>query len=451
MAKLQERWVCIDCGNTQSQWSGNCNGCKSWNTIEKFLESKISNSVIRSGKVSKPIPITQVEIGAEERFSCGMPEVDKVFGGGLVRGSLTLVGGEPGIGKSTLMIQIAYNIAKSGKKVLYITGEESLSQAALRAKRVKSEHDDLLLYQETSFTKIVYQIEEIKPDFIILDSIQICHKEELPSAPGSVAQVKEIAISMMKIAKELNITSICIGHVTKGGDVAGPKVLEHIVDTVLEFEGDRDLEIRMLRSKKNRFGKSEEMAIFSMGEEGLKEEENPSMIFLEKRKSAQVGAVVGTILEGSRPIFINIEALATPSAYSTPARKASGFDPTRLAILLAVLEKKVGMHFSSYDVFLSIAGGVKVKDPAVDLALSLAIASSFTNKKIDSDTVIIGEVGLGGEVRSVLKLGNRLKEVAALGFKRAVVPMGSKKLEVEGNLEIMEVQTVEEAVQKLLI
>jgi DNA repair protein RadA/Sms len=250
----------------------------------------------------------------------------------------------------------------------------------------------------------------------------------------------------MKVAKELLVTTICIGHVTKGGDVAGPKVLEHIVDTVLEFEGDRDLEIRMLRSKKNRFGKSEEMAIFSMDEKGLQEEQNPSMIFINKRKLSQTGTVIGTILEGSRPIFIEIEALVAPTPFATPTRKSSGFDPTRLAILLAVLEKKVGMHFSSYDVFLSIAGGIKVKDPAVDLALSLAIASSFTNKTIEADIVVIGEVGLGGEIKGVQKIHNRLKEVASHGFKKVFIPKGGKKLEQELDLEIIEVGTIEEVI-----
>jgi len=453
MAKLQNKWMCKECGNTQSQWSGNCSGCKSWNTIEKFLESKSSRHSDYGMRktISKPVSIVEVEIGSEERFTSGFAEVDKVFGGGIVKGSFTLIGGEPGIGKSTLMIQCAKNLAERGKKVLYVTGEESLSQAALRAKRVGAEHKDVYMYQETSFSRIVHQIEELKPDFLILDSIQICHKEEIPSPPGSIAQVKEIAISLMKIAKELSVTTLCVGHVTKGGDVAGPKVLEHIVDTVLEFEGDRDLEIRMLRSKKNRFGKSEEMAIFSMHEDGLREEENPSMIFLEKRKAAQVGSAIGTILEGSRPIFIDIESLVVPTNAMTPTRKASGFDPVRLAIILAVLEKKVGMHFSSYDVFLSIAGGIKVKDPAVELALALAIASSFTNKKIDSDIVVIGEVGLGGEIRNVQKIQNRLKEVASHGFKKVVIPKSSKKIDGFEGLKIFQVESVDEAIQKLLI
>jgi DNA repair protein RadA/Sms len=446
MAKVLEGWVCKECGNTQSQWSGNCSGCKLWNTIEKFSEAKGSPFGLFGRKDHKPVPITEVQIGAEERFSCGIKEVDKVFGGGIVRGSLSLIGGEPGIGKSTLMIQMAHHLSISGKKVLYVTGEESLSQAAIRAHRVGAIHPNLLLYQETSFTKIIAQIEDQKPDFMILDSIQICHKEELSSPPGSVNQVKEIAISLMKVAKELLVTTICIGHVTKGGDVAGPKVLEHIVDTVLEFEGDRDLEIRMLRSKKNRFGKSEEMAIFSMDEKGLQEEQNPSMIFINKRKLSQTGTVIGTILEGSRPIFIEIEALVAPTPFATPTRKSSGFDPTRLAILLAVLEKKVGMHFSSYDVFLSIAGGIKVKDPAVDLALSLAIASSFTNKTIEADIVVIGEVGLGGEIKGVQKIHNRLKEVASHGFKKVFIPKGGKKLEQELDLEIIEVGTIEEVI-----
>ncbi len=450
MGKVLSSWVCKECGNTQSQWSGNCSGCKSWNTIEKFLEAKLPSHGIRGVKIQKPVPITDVKIGDEERFSCGFQEVDKVFGGGIVRGSLSLISGEPGIGKSTLLIQIAKHLSSSGKRVLYVTGEESLSQAAIRAHRVDAIHPDLLLYQETSFTRILEQIEEQKPDFMILDSIQICHKEELSSPPGSVNQVKEIALSLMKVAKELLVTTICIGHVTKGGDVAGPKVLEHIVDTVLEFEGDRDLEIRMLRSKKNRFGKSDEMAIFSMGEKGLQEEQNPSMIFINKRKISQTGTVIGTILEGSRPIFIEIESLVAPSPFATPTRKASGFDPTRLAILLAVLEKKVGMHFSSYDVFLSIAGGVKVKDPAVDLALSLAIASSFTNKMIESDIVVIGEVGLGGEIKGVQKMQNRLKEIASHGFKRVMIPKGGKKLDQNSDIEVLEVETIEEAIHLLL-
>ena len=361
MGKLQTSWLCKECGHTQSQWSGNCIGCKSWNTIEKFLETKMAKSQRSTGVNAKPIPITKVEIGSEDRFTSGYTEVDKVFGGGIVKGSLSLIGGEPGIGKSTLMIQIASYIASVGKKVLYITGEESLSQAASRAKRVNAVHDNLLLYQETSFTKILNQIDAIQPDLIILDSIQICHREELSSPPGSVMQVKDIAISLMKISKELEITTLCIGHVTKGGDVAGPKVLEHIVDTVLEFEGDKDVDIRMLRSKKNRFGKSDELAIFSMKESGLKEEDNPSMVFLEKRTAAKSGSVLGTILEGSRTIFIDIESLVVPSAFPTPTRKSSGFDPTRLAILLAVLEKKVGMHLSSYDVFFIYRRGVEGK------------------------------------------------------------------------------------------
>lgn len=454
MAKLTTKWMCKECGNVQSQWSGNCSGCKSWNTIEKFLESKMKSSSSHFGiakGVQKPVPIKDVKIGAEQRFTSGFAEVDKVFGGGIVKGSLTLIGGEPGIGKSTLMIQMAKKLVENGKKVLYVTGEESLSQAALRAKRVGAFCDNLYLYQETSFNRIVHQIEQLKPDFLILDSIQICHKEDIPSPPGSIAQVKEIAISLMKIAKELDVTTLCVGHVTKGGDVAGPKVLEHIVDTVVEFEGDRDLEIRMLRSKKNRFGKSEEMAIFSMHENGLKEEENPSMIFLEKRQGAQTGSVIGTMLEGSRPIFIDIESLVVPSNAMTPTRKASGYDPVRLSIILAVLEKKVGMHFSSYDVFLSIAGGVKVKDPAVDLALSLALASSFTSKKIESDVVVIGEIGLGGEVRNVQKIQNRLKEVASHGFKKVIIPKGKKTLEKIEGLEVIEVSYLNEAISKVLV
>lgn len=449
MAKISSSWVCKECGFTQSQWSGNCTGCKSWNTIEKFIEAKQSRMRLKS-RVNKPIAITEVKIGEEERFSSGFSSVDKVFGGGIVRGSFTLIGGEPGIGKSTLMIQIASNLAKSGKKILYISGEESLSQTASRAKRVNAEHENVLLFQETSFTLIQRQIEEIEPDVIILDSIQICYKEEFPSSPGSVAQVKEIAVSLMKIAKEMMITTIAIGHVTKGGEVAGPKVLEHIVDTVLEFEGDKELEIRLLRSSKNRFGKSDEMAIFSMAEVGLQEEENPSLVFLQRRTQSQSGSAIGTILEGSRPIFINLEALATPSVFATPTRKASGFDPTRLAILLAVLEKKVGMHLSSYDVFLSIAGGVKVKDPSVDLALLLAIASSFTNKQIDPDVVIIGEVSLAGEVRSVQKIQNRLKEVAALGFTKAVIPKGAKSIAKDYDFTVKEVSSIEEAIHYLL-
>lgn len=421
MVKQKESWVCIECGCTQSKWVGSCPVCREWNTMQQFSEPKEVKREYFSSE-AKPVSSIAVPQSDEMRIPTGLAELDRVLGGGAVEGSFTLLGGDPGIGKSTLMLGLSGSLCRKGKKVLYVTGEESLSQTGQRARRLKVAHDDLYLFSETSFAKIEQAIDAIQPDVLVIDSIQIVYKPEIPSLPGSVVQVKEIAMQCMHIAKQKNITTFVIGHVTKGGDIAGPKILEHIVDTVLEFEGDKDHGFRMIRTHKNRFGPTDEVAVMQMEEDGLKEVHNPSKMFLQERVTERSGSVVGATMQGSRAILVEVQALVTTAAYSAPSRKAIGVDTNRLAMLLAVLEKGMGYQFGNQDVFLSIAGGIKVKDPALDLAIVLALASSRLNVPFSLDCVAIGEVGLSGEIRSVPRLETRIKEAKHLGFSRAMIP-----------------------------
>ena len=424
--------------------------CKSWGSVEKFVEAKVKQQRFRSEVAAKAIKLDEVGSLNLARSNTGMKELDRLMGGGVVTGSLTLLGGDPGIGKSTLMLMIANQFAINGKRVLYVCGEESAEQTSLRAARLGITSGDIFLLAETLFENITAQIENVKPDILIVDSIQIVYKGEVTSLPGSPLQVKEIAMECMHIAKQKDITTFVIGHVTKAGEIAGPRILEHIVDTVLEFEGDPDHGYRMLRARKNRFGPTDEVAMFQMAEQGLEEVPNPSEIFLQERSAEVAGSVIVPTMEGTRAILIEIQALVSTSAFSTSSRRANGIDPNRLALLLAVLEKRMGYHFHNLDVFVSIAGGMRIREPATDLGITLAIASSFTSKAVDAGTIIIGEVGLSGEVRSVPRIEARLKEAEHLGFKRAVIPQRNATKKLKSKLELISVSSLHEAVGKLI-
>ncbi len=413
-------YICQECGAQSPKWQGKCLDCGGWNT---FAEETIDATARRNVTLtSEALPITQIALVAEDCFTSGIAELDRVLGGGIVAGSLMLVGGAPGIGKSTLMLQTARYIAESGRRTLYISGEESVRQIKRRAERLETQSEHLLLLSETSLNQIIVQIDKVKPQFLIVDSIQSVYREELQSAPGSVSQVRECAHQLMTVAKSRHLSTFLIGHVTKDGAIAGPRVLEHIVDTVLYFEGDQHHLFRILRAVKNRYGSTNEIGVFQMQANGLSEVKNPSELFISERGRRASGSVVVCTLEGNRSLLIEIQALSSASAFGTPQRVATGFDQKRLAILLAVLEKRQGLHIGREDIFLNVAGGMQVDDPAADLGVVCAIASSFLNKVIDPHTVVIGEAGLSGEIRGVLQIEPRLNEAARLGFKRAIIP-----------------------------
>lgn len=452
--KEKSVWGCKECGNTTAKWMGSCPACKQWNTL---VETRISTEAPRfeSHKISKSkaMPISEITTKQFDRIPSGFGEFDRMIGGGIVQGSLTLLGGEPGIGKSTLLLQLSDSLARQGLTVLYVCGEESVEQTSLRARRLGIGGGSLYLLSETSYSHIKAQIDEVKPDILIIDSVQIVYKAELSSAPGSVVQVREIAMEAMHLAKSSGITTFLVGHVTKSGEIAGPKVLEHIVDTVLDFEGDKQQGYRLLRSSKNRFGPTDEIVIFQMGEAGLSELANPSALFLEERQREMTGSVIIPTLEGSRAILIEAQALVAASSFATSSRKSAGLDQNRLALLLAVLEKRMGYQLYNLDVFVSIAGGMKIIEPAIDLGVLISIASSFCNRPIDADTVVMGEVGLSGEVRNIPRIENRIKEAKQMGFTKCIVPKKSLKgvsKEVNKGIQLHGVDVVDEAVRALL-
>lgn len=450
--KEKKIWGCNECGHTQVKWTGVCPSCKQWNTFveEVSVTDKNERFAKRAGeKRAKPVAIRDVGTVNFERLKTGLEEFDRLLGGGIVRGSLTLLGGDPGIGKSTMLLQVADALARQGLNVLYVSGEESAEQAALRAKRIGVESERLYLLSDTLFSHVKAQIEELRPDVLIVDSIQILYKSELPSAPGSVSQVRELAMEFMHIAKGMNIATFLIGHVTKAGEIAGPRVLEHIVDTVLDFDGGNEQGYRMLRLVKNRFGSTDEIALFQMGAKGLIEVKNPSEIFLQERTKVTTGSAIIPTVEGSRAILVEVQALVTASSFSTSSRKSAGLDQNRLALLLAVLEKRVGYSLHSCDVFVSLAGGMKIVEPAIDLGILLAIASSFSNRPIPPDTLIVGEVGLSGEIRPVSRIENRLKEAIQLGFSQCILPernLKSLPKQIREKITLNGVELVEEAV-----
>jgi DNA repair protein RadA/Sms len=450
MSKVKTVWICQECGTRQTKWTGSCSACQQWNTFVEEVEQTPRHIDIAPAKLSQPVRLDQVKESDSKRYLSGFSQCDRLIGGGWVVGSLTLLAGDPGVGKSTLMLHLADHLAKQNLTVLYICGEESVEQTALRARRLKVSADHLFFFSETNFEQIQTHIDRLKPQVLIVDSIQILYKSELASAPGSVTQVRELATSFMHLAKKLGISTFLIGHVTKSGEIAGPRVLEHIVDTVLEFEGDRQQGYRILRAVKNRFGPTDDIVLFQMQEGGLSEVENPSQAFLAERLKESPGSVVVPALEGSRPILIEIQALTTASAFATSTRRSTGLDQNRLTLLLAVLEKRMGYTLHRSDVFVSVAGGLKIVEPGIDLAVLLAIASSFCNRSIPSDTVVMGEVGLGGEVRTIARIEHRLKEARIMGFRRAVVPTRNLKgLHVQ-EMELHGVEKVEDAIRKLL-
>ncbi|KGX89386.1 MULTISPECIES: DNA repair protein RadA [Pontibacillus] len=456
MAKQKSKFVCQECGYETPKWMGKCPGCHKWNTlVEERVASNTSGRHTfvtgdTSGKV-KPEKITEIASQKEPRIETDMPEVNRVLGGGIVPGSLVLIGGDPGIGKSTILLQVSSQLAHKKNKVLYISGEESPKQTKLRADRLGVLSDHLYVLSETNMADVSQNIDQIQPSFVVIDSIQTIFKEEVASAPGSVSQVRECTSELMRIAKQKGIPIFIVGHVTKEGSIAGPRLLEHMVDAVLYFEGERHHTFRILRSVKNRFGSTHEMGIFEMKEEGLREVENPSEIFLEERSQGAAGSTVVASMEGTRPILVEIQSLISPTSYGNPRRMATGVDSNRVPLLMAVLEKRVGLLLQNQDAYVKVAGGVKLDEPAIDLAVAVSIASSFQDRASKADDVLIGEVGLTGEVRRVARIEQRVQEAAKLGFKRAIVP----KKNLSGwtfpdNIEIIGVNSVQEALKQTL-
>ena len=452
MAKAKTIFVCNECGYESAKWLGKCPACNEWNS---FVEEKIQNtkdSFVMSAegkKVNKPMALNSVEGKESFRTSTGFGELDRVLGGGIVKGSLILVGGEPGIGKSTLILQLCDKVQGEGK-VLYVSGEESAEQIKLRADRLNIKNDNIMFLGETDIDNVQASILEINPKLVIVDSIQTMYSDEITSAAGTVSQVREITARIMKICKSNNITTIIIGHVTKEGNIAGPRVLEHMVDTVLYIEGERYFSYRILRSVKNRFGSTNEIGMFEMQNEGMMEISNPSQILISEREENTPGSVVVASMEGSRPLLIELQALTSTTVFGFPRRTANGFDGNRLTLLMAVLEKRAHMNLSNQDIYLNVVSGIKVSEPAVDLAVVLSVASSYKNVSIPKDLVAIGEVGLTGEIRSVNFIEKRLKEVEKLGFKTCIIPESNKKLLKEDfKLDIIGMKNVNEAIEAL--
>jgi len=397
-----------------------------------------------------PVPIDSIDLEHEKRLQTNITEFDRVLGGGLVAGTLVLIGGDPGIGKSTLMLQALFGLANRGHKVLYVSGEESIRQIRIRSKRLATVSSEMLVVSEVEVDAILAMLESIQPEVVVIDSIQTMFNAELSSAPGSVSQVREATVRLMMLAKRTGVPILLVGHVTKDGAIAGPKLLEHMVDTVLYFEGDRNHMFRILRAVKNRFGSTNEIGVFEMKEKGLEEIDNPSAVFLSERPAEAAGSVVTASMEGTRPILIELQALASSTSFGTPRRTILGLDQNRVALLAAVMEKKLGMHLMGYDIFMNVAGGVKVNEPAVDLAVVSAIASSFLDKAMPENTVVLGEVGLTGEVRAIGQIDNRISEIKKMGFTRCLVPdTNLKRIPQISGIEISGVKTVKDAVEEL--
>lgn len=454
--KNNSKFVCKNCGYEALKWLGRCPSCESWNTMEEFVEAASGKNSLSKPKISAPAfnspkPKRLSEIGCEidSRIKTGNSELDRVLGGGIVTGSLVLVGGDPGIGKSTLLLQIC-NYLGNDNKVLYISGEESASQIKIRAERLKTDSENLMILSETNLDNILYYSENIKPQVVIIDSIQTVFKPEVPSAPGSVGQVREATHFLMRLAKENNIAVFIVGHVTKEGSIAGPKILEHMVDCVLYFEGDRYQSYRILRTVKNRFGSTNEIGVFEMKDSGLEAVENPSEMLISGRPKNISGSTVVCTLEGTRPVLAEVQALSSPTGFNMARRTSTGFDYNRAAMLIAVLEKKLGYTMQNQDVYINVIGGIKISETASDLAVILAIASNYKNFVIDHETIVFGEVGLTGEVRAVSYVESRIKEAKKLGFTKCFVPKSNmKSLKSISGIEIIPISTVREAIDKI--
>jgi len=453
-AKVKTVYVCQSCGSQSPRWMGKCPDCGQWNTlVEERVEKPKDIGSAKRGHGSEPLSLDEIKTGDEDRFITRIGELDRVLGGGIVTGSVVLIGGDPGIGKSTLVLQMLRQVSEFRGKALYVSGEESPAQIKMRAQRLGVKAENLYVLAETSLDEVLRAADELQPQVIVVDSVQTVYTSELPSAPGSVGQVREVSGRLMLYAKRTGIPTFLVGHVTKDGAIAGPRVLEHIVDTVLYFEGDRGHAFRILRAVKNRFGSTNEIGVFEMKESGLAEVANPSELFLAERPKDATGSVVVSSLEGTRPILAELQALVTPTKMTMPRRTSIGVDYNRVSLLIAVLEKRVGMHLMGMDVFVNVVGGLKIDEPAVDLGIIAAVASSFREKPINANTVVMGEVGLAGEVRAISQAELRLKDAAKLGFTRCILPaVNVEKLEKTAGIakmQLMGVRTVDEAMERL--
>lgn len=449
MAKAKKSiFFCQNCGHEENKWLGQCPMCKEWNTFVEEAVAVTKSSTVKLAKEAEVVALKHVETENEERIHTSIEELDRVLGGGIVPGSLILVGGDPGIGKSTLLLQVCQKLCEKKKQVLYISGEESLKQIKLRANRMGEFTEDLFLLCETNLEVIKTVIEKRRPEMVVVDSIQTMYSEDVTSAPGSVSQVRESTNVFMQLAKGLGISIFIVGHVTKEGTVAGPRVLEHMVDTVLYFEGDRHASYRILRGVKNRFGSTNEIGVFEMRQNGLAEVQNPSEFMLSGRPENASGSVVACSMEGTRPILLEIQALVCNSNFGMPRRTAAGTDYNRVNLLMAVLEKRAGIHLSNADAYVNIAGGIKMNEPAIDLGIVMAIVSSYKNRPIDEKTIVFGEVGLSGEVRAVSMPEQRVAEAKKLGFETCIVPEVSKEL-LKGitGIKVIGVNTISDAIQ----
>ena len=445
-------YVCQECGYESAKWLGRCPACEGWNTL---IEELAATSPARAGRVrppsGAPTPIAEVALDQETRFEVGIGEVDRVLGGGLVPGSLILISGDPGIGKSTLVLQVAQQVA-AARPVLYVSGEESVRQTKMRASRLGVDSQRLLVLAETDLEEIKAQVEHVRPGLLIIDSIQTVYRPDLPAAPGTVGQIRECTGDLLRVAKSDGGPAVLVvGHVTKEGAIAGPRVLEHMVDTVLYFEGERHHAYRLLRVTKNRFGSTNEIGVFEMSGRGLVEVSDPSALFLSERPTDAPGSVVVCAMEGSRPLLLEVQALVTRTPFGLPRRTAAGVDANRTLLLLAVLEKRAGLHLMSFDVYVSIAGGVRADEPALDLGVACAVASSHRERPADPATVVVGEVGLGGEVRAVSRIASRVAEAAKMGFRRVILPRANLSgIEAPGEVELIGVGEIREALAQIV-
>ena len=451
MAKVKTIFYCTACGNETHQWQGKCPGCGAWNTLEEHIEKPVAASARAKaapvGISRKPQKLSQIDTDSEIRFTTGMGELNRVLGGGAVAGSLVLVGGAPGIGKSTLLLQICNCLCRD-HTVLYVSGEESERQIKLRAVRLGVNSEQLYILSETRLSDIMDAVDCNKPDILIVDSIQTLYNEENTSSPGSVSQVKECTMTLMQLSKSQGITVFVVGHINKDGAIAGPKVLEHMVDCVLYFEGDMNSSYRLLRAAKNRFGSTNEIGVFEMLDTGLNEVPNPSQMLLSGRPENAPGTCVACVMEGTRPVLAEVQALVTKTTFNVPRRAADGFDYNRAVLLMAVSEKRAGMKLNVFDAYINVIGGLQLDEPGADLPVTLAVASSYRDQPIASDLVAIGEVGLTGEIRSVSHMNQRLGEVARLGFKKCIIPKGcTEKLEIPTGLTVYRVKTLREAIE----